>query len=403
MREKIAILPSLYDFGGSMDESKKWYVQFSVRDPRTGVMVRKKLYSGLHVIKNKAARYREAEKIIQEYTELLKTGWNPLVSDEKSIYTDQLQYRFAAKVYQDKKAENRTVNFFINKYMRERMSGLDPNTIGTYTSKYRIFQQWVLREDLADKDITTFNKGIICMFFTYLNEERKSSHITYKKYKQLIWGLFDYLVDTGVIYYNPVQGLPKCNRVVSKEPAPIRDGDVRLFMEQIKENEQMYLFILFEYYCLMRPNEIRLMQVKWIDFARGIIFIPSEISKTRRPKSPIIPDVLMELLREKFQLHFVNKDYYVIGKNGKPGSEHIGKNTMRNRFNKVRTNLKMPTEYMLYSWKHTANVRLEDSNTPTIERMHQNGHTSIATTERYTRNKAGFKSIKIKESYPELK
>jgi integrase len=401
-REKISILPSLYDWGGAMNDSMRWYVQYSVKDPRTGKMVRKKVYAGLNTIKNKNARYKEADAIIEKYTELLKTGWNPFENDSKNIYTDLLQYKFAAKVYADKKSGNTTINYFINSYMKDRMSGLDDNTISTYTSKYRVFQQWVLREDLADKDITAFTNDVICNFFNYLIVERKSSYITYKKYKQLLHGCFEFVVDQGKLLFNPVQRLPKCTTVNSKEPKPISDVDSVRFMKVIKQNEQMYLYILFEYYCLMRPNEIRMMRVGWIDFERGYVIIPASVAKSRVAKTPIIPEVFMELIRNDFRLHLENKDFYVIGKTGKPGLEHIGKNTMRTRFNVIRKNLNMPKGYMLYSWKHTANVRLSDMDMPGIDRMRQNGHTSLLTTEKYTRNKAGFKSATMRKEYPVL-
>lgn len=402
-REKICILPSLYDFGGSMDEGKKWYVQFSVKEPRTGQMKRKKVYAGLHTIKNKRQRYLKAEEIIREYSELLKSGWNPYNDDGKNIYTDQLQYKHAAQVYQDKKSQNKTFNYFVNIYMREQLSGLHPNTISTYTSKFRQFEMWLNREGYGLLDVSALSPKVIISFFSYLNNEKQLSSVSYRKYKALLFSCFEYIYDVGSIYFNPVQRVPKCTRVVNKEAKPIHDSDVVVFMERIRENRQLYLFILFEYYCLMRPTEIRMMKISWIDFGRAIIFIPKEISKTNRQKTPIIPEEFLEILKNDFRLHLMNKHYYVIGKqNGEPGPEHLGKNTMRTRFNKIRGELKMPVDYMLYSWKHTANVRLEKQSVPIFERMMQNGHSSIVTTEGYTRNKSGFQSDELRYNYPKV-
>ncbi len=403
-REKIAILPSLYDFGGSMEPGKKWYVQFSVKDPRSGKMVRKKVYAGLQKIREKKARYKRADEIIQEYTELLRNGWNPLYDDQKAMYVDQLQYHHAASVYQDRKAGNLTFNYFANRYLNERLSGLDPNTVATYRSKFRVFHLWTLREGYADLDISAYTNKVVLLFFAYLNTERMSSAITYNKYRQLLKGLFDFVMDEGKVTINPVQRLPVCTRVNKKEPMPIVDqADFDKLMNRIKKDRELYLFVLFEYYCLMRPTEIRLMQVKWIDFARGVIHIPASVSKTKRPKTPIIPNEFMQVLRDNYSLHLAEKEHYVIGKgsNG-TGDRHYGKNIMRWRFNKIRAELKMPKDYMLYSYKHTANIRLEAMSVPVYDRMMQNGHTSIVTTERYTRNKAGFTSRAIKEGFPSI-
>ncbi len=402
-REKIAILPTLYDFGGSMKPEHKWYVQFSVRDPKSGQMVRKKIYTGFAKIKQKSQRYAHADQLIKEYTDKLAAGWNPFRDDKKAIYTDQLQYRNAARIYQEQKAGNNTINFYINQFLQANMSGLDPNTVSTYTSKFRVFQMWCNKEGLTDSDVTAFDNQFIKSFFVYLNNERQSSKITYNKYRQLLFTLFESIAETGKISVNPVQRLPKCTRIVDKAPKPIADEDMDMFMASISKQKQLYLFTQFIYYCCMRPNEIRLMKVGWIDFGRKIVNIPKDINKTKRPKTPIIPNEFMKILREEYQLHLYDKDFYVIGKhNDKPGPEHLGKNTIRTRFNVIRKSLKMPVDYMLYSIKHTANVRLERENVSNYDRMMQNGHTSITTTERYTKNKVGFKSEKLANHYPSL-
>lgn len=85
-----------------------------------------------------------------------------------------------------------------------------------------------------------------------------------------------------------------------------------------------------------------------------------------------------------------------------PGKMHIGKNTMRLRFNKIRKRLNLPESYMLYSFKHTGNSAAVDAGISAYERMMQNGHTSIRTTEIYTKNKIGFQSEDIRQNFPKL-
>lgn len=79
-----------------------------------------------------------------------------------------------------------------------------------------------------------------------------------------------------------------------------------------------------------------------------------------------------------------------------------GKNTMRLRFNKIRKRLNLPESYMLYSFKHTGNSAAVDAGISAYERMMQNGHTSIRTTEIYTKNKIGFQSEDIRQNFPKL-
>jgi integrase len=399
-REKIVILPKLCDFGG--DLSKKWYVFYSVRDPRTHKMKVFKDSKGLFVLKTSRERYHQAAKIINHYTELLKNGYNPFIDESQVIYNDSLQYHHAARVYQARKANNRTFNYWANEYLKMQTGGLASETISTYKSKIRTFENWLILRRYNELDISALENKVVVDFFVYLNNDRKSSAITYRKYKNLLTDLFDYVMERKGINTNPVQRLPKCTRVVEMAPSPINPEDIGLFMDRIKHDKQMMLFVMFEYYCFMRPGEIRMMKISWIDWGNGIVRIPQNMNKTKKAKTPILPHEFLRQLRVEHQLHTYPKDFYVISTANAPGKQHIGKNTMRNRFNKIRAELNMPPDYMLYSWKHTGNGILEKAGANPFERMMQNGHSSVVTTEKYTRKKFGFESDLIRNRFPTL-
>ena len=75
-RKKIVILPKLNDAGG--DLSKKWFIYYSVRDPRTDKMKRFREHSGLSQA-DETERRRCAGQQIRELTEKLKRGWSPFL------------------------------------------------------------------------------------------------------------------------------------------------------------------------------------------------------------------------------------------------------------------------------------------------------------------------------------
>ncbi|MDP3443569.1 MAG: phage integrase N-terminal SAM-like domain-containing protein, partial [Ignavibacteria bacterium] len=280
-REKIAILPKLFDYSG--DLSKKWYVYFSVRDPRTGKMVVKKIYKGIHIHKTKAKRLQAANEIIAKYTELLRVGYSFLEDESANIYTDSLQYRNTARIYSETKKGNRTFNFFASDFMSNCTGGLEPSTIQTYTSKLRIFDTWLKRQRLDMSDITAIDNQVIIQFFAFLNNEKKSSGVTYKKYKHILHAVFEHVMDQKLIAYNPVQRIPKCLRVVDQAPKPIHPDMMPAIVAKLKEKPQLYLFAMFEYYCFLRPGkEIRLMKISWIDFGNAVIKIPKTITKTKQ-------------------------------------------------------------------------------------------------------------------------
>jgi len=399
MKEKIAILPKLFDYSG--DISKKWYVYFSVRDPRTGKMVVKKIYKGMHMHKTKKHRTEAANEIIEKYTEKLRAGFNFLEDETQCIYTDSLQYFNTAQIYKQQKKANRSFNYFASQFIDQHSAGLEHSTILTYKSKLRIFNTWLMREGMDDADITSIDNLVILKFFEFLNIEKKSSGVTYKKYKNTLHILFEYILDQKAILYNPLQRIPKCLRVVDEAPKAIHPHHLKEIVAMLKDKPQLYLFAMFEYYCFLRPGrEIRLMKISWIDFGSGIIRIPKSVNKTKIDKNPIIPDEFLRILMEDYKLHTYPKNFYVFGRAGEPGTLHLGKNTMAARFMKIRKKLDLPADYMLYSFKHTGNSMLRRSGANGYERQMQNGHTSLRTTEIYSNDKFGFESEHIRKKFP---
>lgn len=398
-REKIVILPQLNDCNGDLNE--KWFVYYSYRNPKSGKMERIRDYKGLHSKKTLKERYEAANKKIDELKEKLQAGWSPLLQ-ANAIYSDELQYSAAARVYGRMKAGNINFNYYASEFLRNKLSGLDEATISTYKSRLRLFSMWLNKMGYNNIDVTAISNTIILEFFKYLIVDQQLSGNTTGKYKQLLQRVFDYVIEQKKLKINPVFQIPKNSRINDMTPRPINDADIEAFKTEIRKDQQLYLAIQFEYYCFLRPGkEIRLLQLKWIDFTRGLVTVPKSISKTKTDKILIIPNSFLLELRE-LGLHNLDKSYYLIGKNGVPGPEHIGKNNLRHRFVKIRKALNMPEEYKLYSWKHTGNVRADDAKIPLSDRQHQNGHSSARTTEVYTKNKKGHESVAIRENFPEL-
>lgn len=398
-REKIVILPKLAHF--EHDLKKKWFVYYSARDPKSGKMRMKKVYKDLDSPKVKE-RLKVADALIKELREKLINGYNPWADETEFIYADSMQYQHAAKIYKQFRKSNKNFNYFANQFIKDEMLGLEKSTVQTYISKCRTFDGWLTAKKLHDADLRVLDNELIVEFFRYLIEDRKISSFTYKKYRNLLHAIFNYAYEKRHINFNPVVRLPKNTRRVDLAPAPIQLRDLAVLIRRLKEDPQLYLTVLFEYYCFMRPGEIREMKLSWIDWERAVIRIPSTKIKTKNAKTPIIPDVFLKILKDEFSLHTYPEHLYVIGKGGEPAAEHYGKNTMRFRFNKIRRDLALPSDYMLYSWKHTGNGMLEQSGANSFERMMQNGHTSIVTTERYTRRKFGFDSEHIRKNFPTL-
>lgn len=90
MSTKKCILPRLNDCNG--DIHRQWFVYYSFLDPRTGNMKRFKLYNGFASLHSTEARYEHADKMIDEYSSKLLSGWNPFEKREAVIYDDEIMY-----------------------------------------------------------------------------------------------------------------------------------------------------------------------------------------------------------------------------------------------------------------------------------------------------------------------
>lgn len=401
MKQKIAILPKLYDFNG--DLTKKWYVYFSIRNPQTGKMVMKKVYTGLFRLKTQKERRVQAEKLITEYTLLIKQGHDFFSKQKGEIYTDNLQYANAAKIYKQRRRENKSFNFYASKYIEEQIYGLQKSTIQTYTSIFRITHQWLCSIQLEENDITTIDNAVMLRYFRYLDAERQLSAGVYNRYKNKLNCFFQWLMDNDIIAVNPIYRIPLISRQADMKPQPINPQQLTQVVEELKKDPELYLFTAFEYYCFMRPGkEILNMKIGWIDFGNCIVRIPKNFSKTQKEKKPIIPNQLMEMLIEDYELHTYPANYYVFGTDGKPGLKRRGKNTFGNRWRNIVRRLKLPPQYTLYSLKHTGNAMLKRSGATIFDRMMQNGHDSIKTTEIYDRDNFGFESQHIKLRFPDF-
>lgn len=401
--KKLCILPKLFDYNG--DIRKQWYVFYSYRDSLSGKMKRFKIYKGFTDCRNKKDKIKHGKDLVEKYTHLLKTGWDPFKEEsEKVIYTDNLQYATLARAYSDKRQSNKTFSYYSNLFLPE-MEGSARKTYQNYVSKYRAFNNWLESKGMAGNDITTITQPIVADFFRYLIEDPKMrlARITLKKYEHMLDRVFTWMVKNKHIRQSPVFDLPDTRRKNDQAPRPIHEDDIYQLVNEIKKDRQLYLTIQLEYYCFLRPGlEIRLARVGWFDLGASRIYIPAEVVKTDQDKVVIIPDDFRKYLLDEWKLRQFPLDYYLIGQNGMPGPVPIGQNNLRNRFNVIRDRLGLPFEYKLYSFKHTGNSRAEDAGIPMAARQRQNGHRSMRSTEEYLKKKIGFSSPEIQRNFPKL-
>lgn len=400
-REKIVRLPIVCDAGG--DLSKNWFVEFYCRNPKSGKFERQKIYKGINKFHTVGERRVAAQELCNLYTDKIRNGWSPYI-DDLTIYDDNLQYQSAIKNYRRAKSTNGTFNFFSSKFIDHIKNNVNADgTLPTYRSKLRCFDAWLESKRLNDVDISCIDQPVMYDFFSYIINDLERSAVTIKKYRQILGAVFDFVKRDRKLFQNPCFDLPSTKRINDQTPQPIQEFDIEPFRTAITiKDPQLWLAISLEYYCFLRPGkEVRLLRIGDIDFGRGMIRVTPVNSKTAGRHVPI-PLQFLKSMREEYKLHTYPRSNYVLGKTGVPGPDHLSKNCLRYRFVKFRKALNMPDMYKLYSWKHTGNIRADEAGIPRREIQHQNGHTSIQTTETYMKNKRGIISTNIVHRFPQL-
>jgi integrase len=399
-KKKLLILPKLNDHGG--DLNKSWYVEYSVRDPRTGEMHRERVKEGFSKITTKAARYAHAEQLMADIREKIASGNLPFLP-QKETYHDELLYAQTARRWGAERTDVRSIHYYLSEFIAMKKKSIREHSVSRYASYLRVFGEWAGRNDLEKKHISFVTRDDILRFITFIADEQHASEGTVKKYERMLHMLFAWLCKIRVVDRNPVEDIPRMGAEVDNAAVPIPDHDrevLRLYMQE--KDPQLWLVCLMEYYCAIRPGEIRELRVGDVSLESGTIRVPGNVSKNRRSETIDIPEQLLKVLQEEWELAKYPPEWYIFSRDGMPGTQMVGRGRFRTRFLKIIKELGMPTRYRLYSFKHTGAVKLVDAGVGIWELQQHFRHTSITTTEQYIRKRIGQRSEMIRKHFPDI-
>ena len=397
MRQKICILPRLHDYSGDMNQ--QWFVYYSYRDPRTDKMVRFRTSKGFARLKSAKARYKAAQKLIEELTYKLRNCWNPFEDDSQVIYNDHLKYAELIRKEGSLRSGNKTLDYFMSKYLEERKPTIAHSTYKTYQSKFRIFMAFLQKKKETGNDISAFGEKMAAEFMEHLFEIRKIKNKMANQYILLFKMFFRWLIKKGDITFNPFENM-QYYKATSRPAKYFQQNTLEAVKRTILENDpQLWTIAQFQFYCFIRPIELRKMKLKDINMRDGTITVPAEIAKNRKEQTVIMPEPFLESLKTlSFESYPDNN--FVITKKGVPGKDPVGKNYMWNHFNKIRKKMNLSNEYKLYSFKHTGNVMAARKGIGLKDLQMQNRHHSLDQMDIYLRQMLGNESEGIRNNYP---
>lgn len=353
----------MVDYGG-IDLSKPWYVEYYVFDHSTNTIVRRKHFKGIPTTNNTTARYKQLFYWYDHYINLLKNGYtiNKHTTQTASIlhqpFIDVFDYVVHKKTPNIRPStiknwavsrknvvayfsENNTELSFLNvklQHLREMMAVVEarvkPKSYNNEVTNLRAIYNYVIKEFPEQKIINHANR------LDRKKVEKGMKHLP----------------------YTTTQLKHICERL----------------------NDQELLFVMFMYYCAIRPNELRHLTVG--DIMDKKLLIPATHAKNNTNEYIAIPHAMNRLI-EAQKIRTYPTNYYVFSRNNIPGLELLGKGYFYNHIKKVVNELGYDAaRYDLYSFKHSGVVQMHENGASMHQIMRQCRHSEIKTTAIYMVN-----------------
>lgn len=433
IREKAAILPKVHNPGNL---AGKWFVYFSQPNPaKGGKLDRKKDYGEFTNYNTIEERKTYGDTLAEEIRLKILAGWNVWTAGgEKVLYVEKTAY--VKEGGNNEKEADYTISFFLNKYLNSRVNGTTPisrkrkkkrtkgklrkKSDSTYTSKVRIFLQWLEEVGLFNTPISNFKREQAERFSAYLLNERDDgagvSGRTHNNYIETLQGLFQDIVDfeIGLIKDNPFAEV-EFAKDDTEGQHPFKDHQAAILSEHIEEhNPELWLACQFLFYCFIRPgNELQNLKIEDIDLDNACIKIRGDHAKNGETEIVDIPDAFYKILVRK-ALHKYPDHYYVFAKaeneesykwgeiSCKPGEIPLSRDYLSKLHTAIQKRLHVAPKSSFYSWKHYGNIKAYKAGIGLIELMKQNRHKDIATTMEYFRNMGVLGNEDVKKNFPAI-
>lgn len=375
--------PRLYDADG--DLSQNWFIDFFYWHPdRPFDRKRRRIYKGINKFNTARERREFARAQIHKLRGQLRRGtWKPNKNRLRSVDFEEMSWK------------NKADRFLKWQKQVNRVS-----TYQHYKAKFNVFLCWLDTTDKRRHDIINFSREDADAFVQHLFD-KGSSNSTINDYVSLFRSLYKDFIRRDGLQTNVFDHIPALK--TNQKPARrIIKGDLIRLVNYLEDHDRMLLlFLRFQFHTLARPMaEIRMMKVGWIDFENENLTIPAEISKNRIEATLPIPK--SQLLDQIQYLREYPSDYYVFTNSGVPGPKHVSKNYFQVKFRAVRDELRLNSEYTVYSFKHTGAIMKHDKGASVKELQALMRHHSLDITNKYLRQMQAVDSDNLRNNSPEF-
>ena len=355
----------------TLHKGMRWYVDFYILDPASGVMRRKKYM--LSRYKTVRARKEMARQKIMWIVEEVKNGWNPWVKARTTReFTPWATVLSRYKEYL---------------LVADRKELLKHKTVYDYQSRVKIFEQFLDETDMHLQYIYQFDRSLCVEFLDYLYYDKDVSAVTRNGYRTWLSTFSSWLIDKQYIgrENNPVTDI-KMMREEDKKREPLGKESLAMLREYLMKNDRRFLLACYiEYYMNICPEEMRFLKVGYIDIQNCIVTLPGKFAKNCRRQEVTVPKKVLRLMID-LSIFSSPSQYYIFGPDMSPSTEQVPVNRFRQEWAKMRRALGWPDTYQFYSLKDSG-ISDNIDRYGLLTARDQARHSDAATTNRYAKVK----------------
>ncbi len=279
-----------------------------------------------------------------------------------------------------------TIDNLRYKFINERRKELRPDSIRSYSSFTSVLMDYLTNNNVVSNlDVTMLH---ITHFMDYVYNIRNVSVVSYNNYVKAGRAFFAWCVERCFFSENLFTNISKKKTQQEKKrtliPADWRRAIVK-YCEQLNR-PTFSIICMLVYNSLIRPKEIRNLQIRHLHLDDLYIEIPGEIAKNHKTRQAAITPQLLQLFTN-MNLERYPLDYYVFGSHLVPSKKIAGEKCYYDFWSKIKNELDMPDNFSLYSLRDTGITNMLQMGIPSIDVMKLADHSSLDVTTIYTRHR----------------
>lgn len=345
-----------------------FYIEYYVYDPIKNVMLRRMVQIKRILDRYKGMRDKQiaAQKIADELNLKLSGGWTPLHETEDGrLYTslDELRNKFLVA--------------------KER-EGVRPATLTNYTSFTRLLLEWCANTGRARKYSGTFLRTDAVHYMDFVMEKGCGNR-SYNNTVKALRCFFNWGVEHCYCRENPFDKIKLLPKQRKKRILIDRNTRARISDYFRSKKPQMLLVSMLVYSSAIRPKEISYIQLKHIYLERHYILIEETNAKNHKARCATITEEIQKMIEPLLE-QYNDPDYYLFGtgKQMQPSARPARRNYFTKSWDKMRLDLKLPSEIQLYSLRDTGLTDLLHAGIDQLTVQHHADHSSLAIQNIYT-------------------